>query len=110
MKRWFLMGLILALVITACAPAMTLQSPGTGLPFEVKNIKIIAGCDCTCLTWETTVETQCRVVWCKDDKCFASDLEPEFSTTHAIQVPTRWALTIIATDRQNRTVETDVVP
>ena len=75
MKRIWGLLLLAALLFSSCTP------------LAITNVKIVDDCGCTCLSWETNQDAQCKVTYCEGTICYTSPMEPEFSTLHSIGIP-----------------------
>jgi len=84
--------LLLALVLTSCAPAVA-----------ITDYKEVPCDDCVWMAWTTNVDTVCSIQYCYNGKCYWTG-DSEWGKLHTIIMPSYYHLTIWATDKAgNRT-------
>jgi len=90
--------LCLIVLLLACSPVL-----------KITDVNVRDGCE-WCVSWETNLESRCKVTYCDDHQCYVSDWSP-WRTLHSAGVP-RHAKDIIiyVESRDGQVLQSEVKP
>jgi len=56
-------------------------------PLQITDGKVNESCDMQCISWTTNDEARCKVTFCDETQCYATDGEPEWGMLHSNTIP-----------------------
>jgi len=93
-RRLLLIAAASVLLLTACQA-----------PLQITDVKVNDSCEMLFISWTTNYEAKCKVTFCDETQCFATDEEPEWGTLHSSIIPKDvHNIQVLAAGRDGQTV------